>query len=73
MNKIKHGNAWMGGGIHSNHFQMKMIIYNNENKTKKKQKTKSPSTSSNKEQTTEMNTTQHFLPIFTQAIKKCIL
>lgn len=39
----------------------------------KQQKTKSPSTSSNKEQTTEMNTTQHFLPIFTQAIKKCIL
>lgn len=27
-----------GGEIHSNHFQMKMIIYNNENKTTKNKK-----------------------------------
>lgn len=45
--------------IPSNHFQMKMIIYNNESQKK------SLPTSSNKEQRTEPNTTEHILPIFT--------
>lgn len=52
-------NGWRRKKIPSNHFQMKMIICNNESQ-------KSLPTSSNKEQRTEPNTTEHFHPVFSQ-------
>lgn len=51
--------GWRGEKIPSNHFQMKMIIYNNESQKKPAYFKQQGAERS------EPNTTEHFLPIFT--------
>lgn len=51
--------GWRGGKIPSNHFQMKMIMHNNESQKKPAYFKQQGAERS------EPNTTEHFLPIFT--------